>query len=39
MSEEQAKQILESVGEAAQPLQERRQQVFVSPEEPSEFDW
>ena len=39
MTEEQARQILESVGEAAQTLQERRQQVFVSPEEPSEFDW
>ena len=39
MSEGQARQILESIGEAAQTLQERRQQVFVSPEEPSEFDW
>ena len=35
----QASQILESVGEAAQTLQERRGQVLVSPKPPSEFDW
>ena len=35
----QARQILESVGEAAQTLQERRGQVLVSPKPPSEFDW
>ena len=36
---EQARQILESVGESAQTLQERRGQVLVSPRPPSEFDW
>ena len=36
---EQARQILESVGEGAQTLQERRGQVLVSPKPPSEFDW
>ena len=39
MTETQASQILESVGEAAQTLQERRGQVLVSPKPPSEFDW
>ena len=39
MTETQANQILESVGEAAQTLQERRGQVLVSPKPPSEFDW
>ena len=36
---EQARQILESVGESAQTLQQRRGQVLVSPKPPSEFDW
>ena len=39
ITESQARQILESVGEAAQTLQERRDQVLVSPKPPSEFDW
>ena len=39
VTERQARQILESVGEDAQTLQERRQQVLVSPNPPSEFDW
>ena len=39
MTEAQASQILESVGEAAQTLQERRGQVLVSPKPPSEYDW
>ena len=39
ITEEQARQILESVGESAQTLQERRGQVLVSPKPPSEFDW
>ena len=39
MTETQASQILESVGEAAQTLQERRGQALVSPKPPSEFDW
>ena len=39
MTETQASQILESVGESAQTLQERRGQVLVSPKPPSEFDW
>ena len=39
MTEAQASQILESVGEAAQTLQERRGQVLVSTKPPSEFDW
>ena len=36
---EQARQILESVGESAQTLQQKRGQVLVSPKPPSEFDW
>ena len=36
---EQARQILESVGESAQTLRERLGQVLVSPKPPSEFDW
>ena len=39
ITESQARQILESVGEAAQTLQERLGQVLVSPKPPSEFDW
>ena len=39
ITETQAHQILESVGEAAQTLQERRGQVLVSPKPPSEYDW
>lgn len=39
ITEAQAHQILESVGEAAQTLQERRGQVLVSPKPPSEYDW
>ena len=39
ITEAQARQILESVGESAQTLQERRGQVLVSPKPPSEFDW
>ena len=39
ITETQARQILESVGEAAQTLQERRGQVLVSSKPPSEFDW
>ena len=39
ITETQAHQILESVGEAAQTLQERRGQMLVSPKPPSEFDW
>ena len=39
MTEAQASQILESVGEGAQTLQERRGQMLVSPKPPSEFDW
>ena len=39
VTEQQARQILESVGEDAQTLQERRRQVFVPPHPPSEFDW
>ena len=39
ITEAQASQILESVGEAAQTLQERLGQVLVSPKPPSEFDW
>ena len=38
-AEAQARQLLESVGESAQTLQERRGQVLVSPKPPSEFDW
>ena len=36
---DQARQILETVGEDAMTLQERRRQVLVSPNPPSEFDW
>ena len=36
---EQARQILETVGEDAMTLQERRRQVFVPSQPPSEFDW
>ncbi len=39
ITEAQARQILESVGDSAQTLQERRQQQLVSPKPPSEFDW
>ena len=39
ITEAHARQILESVGESAQTLQERRGQVLVSPKPPSEFDW
>ena len=39
MSEAGARQVLESVGEEAQTLQERRGQVLVSPNPPSEYDW
>ena len=39
VTEEQARQMLESVGEDAQTLQERRRQVLVSPDPPNEFDW
>ena len=39
MSDEGARQILESVGEEAQTLQERRGQVLVSPNLPSDYDW
>ena len=39
MSDAGARQILESVGEEAQTLQERRGQVLVSPNPPSEYDW
>ena len=39
MTETQARQVLESVGQAAQTLQERRGQALVSPKPPSEFDW
>ena len=39
ITEAQARQILESVGESAQTLQERRGQVLVSPKPTSEFDW
>ena len=39
VTEQQARQILESVGEDVQTLQERRRQVFVPPHPPSEFDW
>ena len=36
---EQAKQVLEAVGEDAQTLQERRQQTLISPKPQIEFDW
>ena len=39
ITEAQARQMLESVGESAQTLQERRGQTLVSPKPPSEFDW
>ena len=39
LTREQARQILESVGERAQTLQQRRGQVLVSPNPTSEFDW
>ena len=39
ITEAHARQILESVGERAQTLQERRGQILVSPKPPSEFDW
>ena len=39
MSDAGARQILESVGEEARTLQERRGQVLVSPNPPSEYDW
>ena len=39
MSSAGARQILESVGEEVQTLQERRGQVLVSPNPPSEYDW
>ena len=39
VTEEQARLILESVGASAQTLQERRQQVLISPNPQSEFDW
>ena len=39
LTEEQARQALEAVGEAAQTLQERREQTLVSPESQTEFDW
>lgn len=39
MSQAQARRILESVGETAQTLQERRGQVLVSPKPTPEFDW
>ena len=39
LTREQARQILESVGERAQTLQQRRGQVLVSPNPPSGFDW
>ena len=39
LTQDQAHQLLESVGEAAQTLQERRGQTLVSSKPPSEFDW
>ena len=39
VTQDQARQLLESVGEAAQTLQERRGQTLVSSNPPSEFDW
>ena len=39
VTETQARQLLESVGESAQTLQERRRQTLVSPKPPSEYDW
>ena len=39
MTGEQARQVLEAVGEDAQTLQERREQSLVSSNPQSEFDW
>ena len=39
LTREQARQALEAVGEAAQTLQERREQTLVSPKPQIEFDW
>lgn len=39
LTEEQARHALEAVGEAAQTLQERREQTLVSPDSQTEFDW
>ena len=39
MTGEQARQVLEAVGENAQTLQERREQSMVSSNPQSEFDW
>ena len=39
ITEAHARQILESVGESAQTLQQRRGQTLVSSKPPSEFDW
>ena len=39
LTEEQARQTLEAVGEDAQTLQGRRQQTLVSPKPPPEFPW
>ena len=39
LTEEQARQALEAVGEAAQTLQERRQQALYSPKPTPVFDW
>ena len=39
LTQDQARQLLESVGESAQTLQERRGQTLVSSKPPSEFDW
>ena len=39
MTAEQARQVLEAVGEDAQTLQERREQSLVSSNPQSEFDW
>ena len=39
LTQEQARQVLESIGERAQTLQQRRGQVLVSPKPQSEFDW
>ena len=39
MTGEQARHVLEAVGEDAQTLQERREQSLVSSNPQSEFDW
>ena len=39
ITEAHARQILEAVGESAQTLQQRRGQILVSSNPPSEFDW